>query len=339
MTSAGLTGYGYDDENQLTVAAYMAADWSTGWRTELTYDGKMRLRKQLDYNWNSTGGTNGSWVLGTDRRLVYDGMLVVQERNGSNLPLTTYTRGPDLSGTLQDAGGIGGMLGRSQGYSGITGAWAIHHHYHADGNGNITYLVNDSEGLGAVYKYDPFGNNLTTIGTIANTNHYRFSSKLIHPSSTLYYYGYRFYNPNLQRWINADPIQELGGINLYRFNFNDPILYFDGFGFEPGCMSKCMNQRLGDLKQFMNWLGSYAALALGNKSAGAPSVAQRAGYRFGRMLGCPPRPSIGIARQFAAASYGAAVASAFGGGYALGSFGMCLDECFPSEPPADFIMF
>jgi hypothetical protein len=35
---------------------------------------------------------------------LYDGNLVIQERNG--LPTVTYTRGPDLSGTMQGAGGL-----------------------------------------------------------------------------------------------------------------------------------------------------------------------------------------------------------------------------------------
>ncbi len=43
----------------------------------------------------------------------------------------TYTRGLDLSGTLEGAGGIGGLLART-----LSGA---SYYYHADGNGNVTY--------------------------------------------------------------------------------------------------------------------------------------------------------------------------------------------------------
>jgi hypothetical protein len=35
--------------------------------------------------------------------------------------------------------------------------------------------------------------------------------------SGLYYYGYRFYDPVAGRWINRDPIEESGGVNLYGF--------------------------------------------------------------------------------------------------------------------------
>src|SRR6185436_20742834 len=124
-----------------------------------------------------------------------------------------HTRGTDLSGTLERAGGIGGLMARSHGYSG--GNWSTHNFYHADGNGNITYLVNSSQGLAASYRYDPFGNTISSSGTLASANVYRFSSKEIHVNSGMYYYGFRFYDPNLQRWMNQDPIEEEGGINLY----------------------------------------------------------------------------------------------------------------------------
>jgi hypothetical protein len=42
---------------------------------------------------------------------------MIQERNASNVPTVSYTRGTDLSGSLEGAGGIGGLLARSSGYS------------------------------------------------------------------------------------------------------------------------------------------------------------------------------------------------------------------------------
>jgi RHS repeat-associated protein len=59
---------------------------------------------------------------------------------------------------------------------------------------------------------------------------YRFSSKELHVNSGLYYYGYRWYHPNLQRWLNRDPLEERGGINLYRFVRNRPVDLSDPWG-------------------------------------------------------------------------------------------------------------
>jgi RHS repeat-associated protein len=156
-------------------------------------------------------------------RYVYDGMLVIQERDGLNLPRVTYTRGPDLSGSLEGAGGIGGLLARTE----HSGSGSSHSYYHADGNGNITALVDLAGNVLARYAYDPYGNLLGKSGPLADVNLYRFSSKELHPSSGLYYYGYRYYEPNLQRWVNRDPIQEAGGLNLFGFAFNNPTGLFD----------------------------------------------------------------------------------------------------------------
>src|SRR2546427_6585386 len=131
---------------------------------------------------------------------------VIQERNSGNTPQVSYTRGNDLSGTLEGAGGIGGLLARSHGYS--AGNWSIHNFYHADGNWNITYLVDGSQNLAASYRYDPFGNTISSSGTLAGANAFRFSSKPIHGNSGMYYYGYRWYDPNLQRWLNRDPLAD-----------------------------------------------------------------------------------------------------------------------------------
>ena len=39
----------------------------------------------------------------------------------------------------------------------------------------------------------------------------------------LYYYGYRYYDPQHGRWISRDPIEENGGVNLYGFVGNNPV--------------------------------------------------------------------------------------------------------------------
>ena len=77
-----------------------------------------------------------------------------------------YTRGKDLSGTFEGAGGIGGLLERSSGYS--AGSWGTHHFYHADGNGNVTYIATTTLGAAASYKYDPYGNAISVSDTIGN---------------------------------------------------------------------------------------------------------------------------------------------------------------------------
>ena len=54
--------------------------------------------------WQETKGSSGQWVLASETRYVYHGMRVIQERNINGVPTVAYTRGPDLSGTLEGAG-------------------------------------------------------------------------------------------------------------------------------------------------------------------------------------------------------------------------------------------
>jgi RHS repeat-associated protein len=207
---------GYDDENQLTSVIAPGL-----WKGEFTYDGKMRLRVRKEYRW-----TGSSWALTNETRTVQDGMLVVQERNSANVPTITYTRGRDLSGSLQGAGGIGGLLAMTEAAQPLY----PHSYYHADGNGNVTALVGTNGAVVARYAYDAFGNTTLATGGKAQINRYRFSSKEHHDRSGLVYYGYRWYVPEVQRWVNRDPIGNKGGINLYGFIRNDPMINLDPNG-------------------------------------------------------------------------------------------------------------
>jgi RHS repeat-associated protein len=215
--------YAYDDENRLV-------DWQdgpTGLETVLSYDGLGRLRVRQEYqNLGSSPLATGTLV--SETHYIYDGMRVIQERDGANAPTVSYTRGNDLSVSLEGAAGIGGLLARSSGYS--SGNWTSHADYFADRGGNVTSLTDGNQAVVASYRYDPFGNTISKSGTLADANVYRYSSKEAHVNSGMYYYGFRFYDPNLQRWINRDPIGEVGGINLFGFAENDPPNEVDPFG-------------------------------------------------------------------------------------------------------------
>jgi RHS repeat-associated protein len=84
--------------------------------------------------------------------------------------------------------------------------------------------------VAASYRYDSFGNILSQSGDLADANVYRFSSKAFDALSGLYYYGFRWYSPQLQRWVNWDPTAERGGINLFAFARNNSLSFIDAFG-------------------------------------------------------------------------------------------------------------
>jgi RHS repeat-associated protein len=227
LTNDTIRSFAYDDENQLT-SVYV----TNLWRSDFVYDGKLRRRIERDYSWNGS-----SWIQTNEIHFIYDGYVVIQERDANNLPKVTYTRGNDLSGSLQGAGGIGGLLARTDNSQLIIGSSSANAYYHADGNGNVTMLINSYQAIVAKYLYDPFGNTLSLNGSLASANIYRFSSKEWNDTAGLYYYLYRYYDPILQRWLNRDPLGELGGLNLYAFVRSSPINLIDLIGL-AGCGEK-----------------------------------------------------------------------------------------------------
>lgn len=255
-SNGNLTGVGsgkvyvYDDENQLiqwfSYQLGSSSPTNGDLRSDFVYDGLGRLRERLEYvlscpitnggggggDLNSlaggaqadTIGNNCTWNLTNEVLYVYDGMRVIQERDSNNVPQVSYTRGNDLSMSLEGAGGIGGLLSRTRYFAGSPTSSGL---YFSDGNGNIAYLLATNQTMLASYRYDPFGNIISKSGSLADANVYRFSSKEVHVNSGMYYYGFRFYDPNMQRWVNRDPIEEEGGSNLYEFCLNDPADFLD----------------------------------------------------------------------------------------------------------------
>jgi RHS repeat-associated protein len=103
----------------------------------------------------------------------------------------------------------------------------------------VTALASSAGALQASYRYDPYGRYLAGGGTLASANVMRFSSKpwvgfAGSATSGLYYYGYRFYDPYLHRWINRDPIEEEDDLNLYAYVDNDPVNEYDPLGLLAG---------------------------------------------------------------------------------------------------------
>ena len=183
---------------------------------------------------------------------IYDGWNPVAEYSYSSLSTPTtalmksYAWGLDLSGTLQGAGGVGGLLSVTEHTS--TSSDDFYPTY--DGNGNVSeYLdLNGSSNNGAHYEYDPFGRTVVATGTKAADFAHRFSTKPLDEAAGLYYYGYRYYDPLTGRWPSRDLIEEEGGLNLYGFVGNDPLNKMDLLGlFDPGTTALRLSRITGGI--------------------------------------------------------------------------------------------
>ncbi|MBP4047295.1 RHS repeat-associated core domain-containing protein, partial [Chromobacterium violaceum] len=83
-------------------------------------------------------------------------------------------------------------------------------------------------------EYYPYGGTAISAGKSACEVKYkmvRYSGKE-RDASGLYYYGFRYYQPWLGRWLNPDPAGAVDGLNLFRMVRNNPINFLDKFGLD-----------------------------------------------------------------------------------------------------------
>ena len=157
---------------------------------------------------------------GVSTEFVYDGWRLLEQCNGTNK--TMFVWGVDRFGDLKSDRPVGALLSVVE--SGQT-YFPIY-----DGKGTIRRYADENGTVVASYDYDGFGGTIAQSGELADKFLHRFSTRPFEPILGLYYYGHRFYNPLLARWLSPDPIQEMGGANLYAFSKNNPIDNWDYLG-------------------------------------------------------------------------------------------------------------
>ena len=164
LVSFGEFDYVYDSASRLTEV------WSNGVRVvENQYDalGRRVIKRTPE----------------ATHTFVYDGWLLVVERierSSGFLEQIDYWWGKDISGTLDGAGGIGGLL-----YIRKNGCDVYVPLY--DGMGNVVQYVDKYGSLVAQYEYDAFGNTIRKSGVKADELKMRFSTKYSDDESGLYF--------------------------------------------------------------------------------------------------------------------------------------------------------
>jgi len=175
---------------------------------------KLKLDFLYDHRSHRTSKTlstwNGSAYVGqSTNKFFYDDWNLAAEVNHTNGPVRSYVWGLDLSGSLQGAGGVGGLLLLNVATSNTQ------HFVTFDGNGNVSALVNTTNGaLSAQYEYGPFGEVIRSTGIMAKTTPFGFSTKYRDDETDLLYYGYRYLSTVTARWTCRDSIGEEGFRNL-----------------------------------------------------------------------------------------------------------------------------
>lgn len=206
MLTNGVWSYTWNGENRLIKAENAAS----GMKLEFDYDymGRRIYKKVYENN-----------TLVKHLNFVYDGYKLIEEFDGLNgdalvrrYVWQSEDFGLDVPVSVYDA------------------AVNKTYFYHTDANKNITELSDENGGIVAHYEYSPFGSLTASSGEYAEENPFRFSSEYSDMETGLVYYNYRYYSPELGRWLSRDPIEEQGGWNLYNFIFNNPFSQFDALG-------------------------------------------------------------------------------------------------------------
>ena len=94
-----------------------------------------------------------------------------------------------------------------------------------DVQGTIRYLIDwKSQKIAQKNSCDAFGRNLT------EAIPYAYEGKRYDAKTNLIYFGQRYYDPELSRWLTVDPLGPVDHSNLYQYVFNNPFKYRDPSG-------------------------------------------------------------------------------------------------------------
>src|SRR5579875_3594910 len=184
---------GYDEEDRLIS---VGSNWSADYRG----DG-LRGWKQV----------NGSRVY-----YLYDGMNAVLEEDGSGKIVAEETFGPE------------GPLARSSGGRVLL--------YTPDGQGNVSQQVDAGSGnVVASYLFDGYGvRKVASSDPTASQDPYSGlwgADYLRIGRRVCVYWGFRYYDVLAGRFLTRDPIGFEGGINLYEYVNNNPLMMHDTSGY------------------------------------------------------------------------------------------------------------
>jgi len=233
MTRLGDWRHTWDAENRLVRSEPYGFATNGAVRLEYVYNHKNLRVAKIKERLTGRGASYpfdpsqpGTWDAIETRRYVWDGHNIAAEividEVAPSTNIAYYVWGTDLSGTLQGAGGVGGLLAVVRNGTPYFPCY--------DANGNVTDYVDAYGNIRAHYEYSPFGETIAQSGDMADTFKFRFSTKYWDEETRSYYYGYRHYAPKLGCWLSKDPIGVRGGRNLYGFTRNNPVNRVDRLG-------------------------------------------------------------------------------------------------------------
>ncbi|MDD5708074.1 MAG: RHS repeat-associated core domain-containing protein [Kiritimatiellae bacterium] len=255
LTNDGFRAYTWDIENRLLSVTPL--DPTNGALScSFAYDHLSRRTRKTVSIWDSS---SSQYQVSSHHIFFYDGWNLISEvrSQASEVSTNLYTWGLDLSGTLQGAGGIGGLLAISTRNEepGTKNLFPCYDH-----NGNVEKLTDAAGAVVAQYVYSPFGETLSATGPAALANPFRFSTRYSDEEMGLVYYIFRYYSPEMGRWLSREPAGEAFGPGLYTQVGNNPLTRIDVLGlyaFDMHYLATYYMLRAAGIPENRAWVTAY----------------------------------------------------------------------------------
>lgn len=113
--------------------------------------------------------------------------------------------------------------------------------YHNDALGSPVSMTDESGNVVWTEDYLPFGSKVASTGS--TTNAHTYTGKELDQETGLFYYGARFYDPKIGRFLTLDPymfgrpkadhLYNPQRLNIYAYALNSPYRYIDPDGRNP----------------------------------------------------------------------------------------------------------
>jgi RHS repeat-associated protein len=168
----------------------------------------------------------------TTTNYLYDGSNLLEEVDSSGNVLARYTEGPGTDEPLAEL------------RSGTTS------YYQQDGLNSISSLSTGAGALANTYSYDSFGKLTGSTGTL--TNPFQYTAREFDSETGIYEYRFRYFDQNLGRFLNEDPIGFRGGTNFYNYAANSPNNLIDPLGLMPKGKDKWWGHNNRDFQRWFH---------------------------------------------------------------------------------------
>jgi insecticidal toxin complex protein TccC len=205
---------GWDARNQLQHITTVQREDGSNDDERYVYDGQGQRCRKI-----STAQASGRTLINEVRYL--PGLEIRTTADGETLHVVTAQAGRNSVRVLHWEAGKPDSIANDQVRYSL-----------GDHLGSSTLELDQQGGLISQESYYPFGGTAWWAARSAVEAKYRtvrYSGKE-RDASGLYYYGFRYYAPWLQRWINPDPAGDVDSLNAYNFVSNNPVMLIDKDG-------------------------------------------------------------------------------------------------------------